>query len=146
MRRLKLQPFDGVCRWCKGDIPKKRRTFCSVECVHEYKLRSNNRYMRHVVYKRDRGVCGICLVDTKCIGKLVRDDTTGNVRVEYGIPPHRKVWKRKFGGGIFDVDHIHPVQQGGGCCGLDNLRTLCLACHRAVTWMHCCPSKKNIKS
>ncbi|MCP5059589.1 MAG: HNH endonuclease [bacterium] len=28
-----------------------------------------------------------------------------------------------------DCDHIVPVSEGGGCCGLDNLRILCSACH-----------------
>lgn len=32
-----------------------------------------------------------------------------------------------------DCDHIVPVSEGGGCCGLDNLRILCSACHGRVT-------------
>ena len=28
---------------------------------------------------------------------------------------------------------IRPVAEGGGQCDLDNLRTLCLPCHREVT-------------
>lgn len=33
----------------------------------------------------------------------------------------------------WDVDHIIPVIEGGGQCGLDSLRTLCHPCHKAVT-------------
>ena len=35
--------------------------------------------------------------------------------------------------GVWDADHIVPVVEGGGECGLDNYRTLCLPCHRKVT-------------
>ena len=31
---------------------------------------------------------------------------------------------------LWDADHIRPVAEGGGQCDLDNLRTLCLLCHR----------------
>lgn len=34
---------------------------------------------------------------------------------------------------MWDADHIQPVIEGGGGCGLDNLRTLCVACHKAET-------------
>lgn len=34
---------------------------------------------------------------------------------------------------LWEVDHIIPVCEGGGACGLDNLRTLCLWCHRKET-------------
>ena len=34
---------------------------------------------------------------------------------------------------LWDMDHIVPVSEGGGGCGLDNLRTLCLWCHRRET-------------
>lgn len=33
----------------------------------------------------------------------------------------------------WDADHIVSVVEGGGECGLDNYRTLCLPCHRKVT-------------
>lgn len=34
---------------------------------------------------------------------------------------------------LWDADHIRPVAEGGGECDLENLRTLCLMCHREAT-------------
>lgn len=34
---------------------------------------------------------------------------------------------------LWEMDHEKPVVEGGGGCGLDGLRTLCLPCHRRVT-------------
>jgi 5-methylcytosine-specific restriction endonuclease McrA len=34
---------------------------------------------------------------------------------------------------LWDADHIVAVAEGGGQCDLDNLRTLCVACHREAT-------------
>jgi 5-methylcytosine-specific restriction endonuclease McrA len=34
---------------------------------------------------------------------------------------------------LWDADHILPVAEGGGECDLENIRTLCLRCHRSVT-------------
>jgi 5-methylcytosine-specific restriction protein A len=33
----------------------------------------------------------------------------------------------------WDADHIVPVIEGGGECGIDNFRTLCIPCHKAET-------------
>jgi len=48
--------------------------------------------------------------------------------------------ERRFGKGIiaadghtWEADHIVPVVEGGGLCGLENYRTLCLSCHRRET-------------
>jgi hypothetical protein len=34
---------------------------------------------------------------------------------------------------LWDADHVMPVVLGGGCCGLEGLRTLCIPCHQQVT-------------
>jgi hypothetical protein len=33
----------------------------------------------------------------------------------------------------WEADHIVPVVEGGGLCGLENYRTLCSVCHKKVT-------------
>lgn len=34
---------------------------------------------------------------------------------------------------FWEADHVVPVVEGGGECGFDNYRTLCVPCHRKVT-------------
>ena len=51
-------------------------------------------------------------------------------------PPDAWLRLIPFGGGashLWEMDHIVPVEHGGGGCGLDNLQTLCLRCHKAKT-------------
>lgn len=36
-------------------------------------------------------------------------------------------------GHTWEADHIIPVVEGGGLCGLDNYRTLCIACHHKAS-------------
>ena len=124
------------CRWCGGDVKPPRRTMCSPECVHELLIRRDNRYIRDCLFKRDKGICIICKIDTKKIAKkaiTLNGKDKEDYLKEYNIGIKRKIWKRKHGGGLWDADHIVPVKQGGGQCGLDNLRTLCIKCHKQVT-------------
>jgi 5-methylcytosine-specific restriction enzyme A len=58
------------CRWC-GKMPEPpRRTFCSDDCVHEHKLRTDPNYQKDWVEVRDRGVCCQCGLD--CAALMVR--------------------------------------------------------------------------
>lgn len=41
--------------------------------------------------------------------------------------------KTALEGNAWQADHIVAVYLGGGLCGLENLRTLCTACHQDVT-------------
>ena len=120
-----------LCRWCRLEIvASRRRTFCSSFCVHEWKLRSDPGYLREQVFARDHGFCALCQTDTLAAwGSLRR--SRGALRCQLlemwgltSIQARRSLW---------DADHIVPVAEGGGQCDLDNLRTLCLPCHREVT-------------
>lgn len=109
----------ALCRRCGVEVPVGRQTFCSGRCttfrhdgsvraegsgcVHEHCIRSRPVYARRCVWARDRGLCATC-------GKVCRN-----------------------AGSEWQADHIVPVVEGGGSCGLEGLRTLCTACHREAT-------------
>lgn len=119
----------GLCRWCSLEVPRGRFTFCSEFCVHEWKLRSQPAYLREQVLERDRGVCAFCGVDTIAAARKLRF-SRGAHRISlldfWGL----RARSRKT---LWDADHIVPVVEGGGECDLENIRTLCLRCHRFAT-------------
>lgn len=120
-----------LCRWCDLEIlAKRRRTFCSDYCVHQWRLRTDPGYLRDQVFARDRGLCAVCGIDTVAAYNALKR-ARGTARAAglhlYGmksISSRRSLW---------DADHIIPVAEGGGQCDLDNIRTLCLLCHREAT-------------
>jgi len=118
-----------LCRWCSLEVPKGRRTFCSDDCVHAWRLRSDPGYLRDQVLARDRGVCASCRVSTLVAhGILKRSRGATRTRL-------LDFWDlaRYTGRALWEADHILPVVEGGGECDLSNLRTLCLRCHRMAT-------------
>jgi 5-methylcytosine-specific restriction enzyme A len=119
----------GLCRWCSLEVPRGRFTFCSEYCVHEWRLRSQPAYLREQVFLRDRGICAACGSDTLAEVKrlrLSRGKNRKSLLNHWGL----RARKRKS---LWDADHILPVVEGGGECDLENIRTLCLRCHRTAT-------------
>lgn len=154
---------DGfrACRYCKKSIKPPKRTFCSNECVHEYRLRSDGTYLRSCVFERDQGICAICNIDTKetadlllgmgygqeqgqdqykeqcqdqCQNRCQDQEAIDLMLKNYNIHKKRKITSNRNGGGLWDADHIVPVKDGGGECGMDNIRTLCISCHKIITF------------
>ena len=134
---MKTEEGLPCCRWCNKGVMKPRRTLCSDECAHELKLRICGRYLRDCVYLRDNGICNICNTDTKMIARqanmLLYDEKEQYLK-DNMISLKRKIWIKKHGGGLWDADHIVPVKDGGGLCGLENMRTLCIPCHKKITF------------
>jgi 5-methylcytosine-specific restriction enzyme A len=119
----------NLCRWCSLEVPKRRITFCSDWCVEEWKLRTDPGYLREKVLQRDKGICSQCSID--CIAtwlhlKRLRGSARLKAFSAWGINSR----SRKS---LWDADHIVPVVEGGGECDLQNIRTLCLKCHRQAT-------------
>lgn len=131
-----------LCRWCGRETPGPRRTFCSAECVHEWRIRSSASYARRQVEKRDCGVCAACGFDAGRLRRII-EIATCLYRDDQQRAGHRSYWQIHGGpravvmGALglrptdhtWEADHIVPVAEGGGSCGLDNLRTLCRWCH-----------------
>jgi 5-methylcytosine-specific restriction protein A len=119
----------ALCRRCQTEVPKGRRSFCSDGCVHEWKLRTQPDYLRTHVFTRDRGRCAGCGLDTEDISRRLRSlPRSEGLRLltRLGMPDclKRTLW---------EAHHVKAVVEGGGACGLDNLRTLCVSCHRRWT-------------
>ena len=147
----------GQCRWCGQPVPKGRRSWCSQACVDEYLLRADAGRARALVFQRDRGLCALCGLDGGRLDVLaeqerrrIRDYVHRNrlhgLFVESGCAlGDSSIFARSRGVLIFgqrvpfrlssywEADHIIPVAEGGGACGLDNLRTLCWRCHPRET-------------
>jgi 5-methylcytosine-specific restriction protein A len=119
----------GLCRWCSLEVPRGRYTFCSEFCVHEWKLRTQPAYLREKVFERDRGLCAFCGTDTMTEARKIRFARGAKrdlLLAHWGL-------RRRSRKSLWDADHILPVVEGGGECDLENIRTLCLRCHREVT-------------
>ncbi len=111
------------------EVPQGRFTFCSDYCVNEWRLRTNPGYLREQVLLRDEGICAICRVDTRA-AYLDLKRSRGVHRLKLLERWGLKRINRKT---LWDADHILPVAEGGGECDLQNIRTLCLICHRGQT-------------
>lgn len=126
-----------MCRWCYNPVPKGRRTFCSPEYVHEHKVRSDIAYLRKQVFTRDRGVCDTCKLDTHALYlRVLEVGPKKGIQLlvsDYKVPHGRAQRVFRWGTALWDCDHIVPVSLGGGGCGLEGVRTLCVACHLSET-------------
>ena len=111
-------------------FPKGRVTFCSAWCVEEWRFAAIRAIFARRCLERDRGslrrvrrrlpACGAATEATAWRGALESLARIGASRAG----SRKSLW---------DADHIVPVVEGGGECDLENIRTLCLKCHRAAT-------------
>jgi 5-methylcytosine-specific restriction protein A len=152
--KLKPQQFDEngkpLCRWCNGPLSGRRTAWCSQKCVDEYLERSTSPRSR--VFERDGGICAGCGVDMHTLrhrfdrvmrrlfarGHFDLMEAFGKHYISKGYPVHGGYYKRgrwfnpyQSSRTWWEADHILPVVEGGGECGLDNYRTLCVLCHKA---------------
>ena len=142
------------CRRCGREVQAPGQTFCSEECLHEHLVRANPAYARKCVAERDQGICQRCGRDTNPLPEIYRwakrhyDDLfpcLKPLRSWGGAWFERRILSHFFHGDLaaligvtrlgvaWEMDHEIPVAEGGGECGLENLRTLCIPCHREVT-------------
>lgn len=147
----------NCCRWCGKETAPPRRTFCSNECVDEYLIRRQPQYARRRVWERDNGTCTMCGLKVWKLQSRYHYARPENLRrrtylkKEHLYPNRRKRFDRWIqlrrqareaivkeypwvsGVSMWQADHIVPVCEGGGECGLDNLRLLCTPCHKEET-------------
>jgi len=126
---------DGktICAFCLGPLPKgarKNQKYCSARCSDEVYVRCLPGYARQYIEERDKGVCALCGADMGRIERIL-----GYVRRRASYVEARQV-RTAMGFNtdhLWEMDHTIPVVLGGGMCGPENLRTLCVPCHKVVT-------------
>lgn len=128
-----------LCARCGTEVPKGRQSWCSQKCIDEYLDRTDPARRRARVFERDGGICQLC---GRGVGQL--DDwlnghaeRNGKGRDSAGTYLQRSHFLRRRGllggqGQLYDCDHIVP-QIEGGSHELENLRTLCVPCHKEET-------------
>eukprot|EP00850_Spirogloea_muscicola_P005681 SM000026S08930 [mRNA] locus=s26:539501:546330:- [translate_table: standard] len=117
--------------------------FCSKVCYVEYLSRTSPRYLRQALFQVERGVCSLCHLDCHSLVVSLKGIKCGLLRREavlqqapaFASCPHQleKLVESPEEGRAWHADHILPVFEGGGQCGVENLRTLCVICHKAIT-------------
>ncbi|KAK1435844.1 hypothetical protein QVD17_01615 [Tagetes erecta] len=143
-----------LCKLCQKNCMKKSARepeffedlFCNLECYEEYRLRTSNRYLRMGLAQIEHGKCTNCHLDCRKLVKNLKSLSLEK-RKEFVIKEAPKLAARKnlleklisdpTEGNAWHADHIVPVYRGGGECRLENMRTLCIACHAEVTAAQC---------
>lgn len=157
MRYLTKKPYcgKGICSWCGKPVPKGRRSWCSQACVHEWLIRSSGSYLCSQVKKRDHGICALCGLDTVALKKELDEQFSEVLSRRFRVframwhsdayfirlmPPDEpfrlrlaELGLKSLGRALWEADHVHTVIEGGGGCGLENIRTLCWKCHKGET-------------
>lgn len=124
-----------LCPRCLAELPVRTvGGFCSPVCRAEFKLRSSAAYARQQVFMRDGGVCTHCRLDGGRLDRILRslaesagEDVACWAMEVLGLGRRSRLIS------VWQMDHRLAVTEGGGICGLGNLRTLCLECHQRET-------------
>ncbi|NXK87838.1 ZRAB3 endonuclease, partial [Formicarius rufipectus] len=115
--------------------------FCCHACQEEFSIRSSQSYLRTKVFEVEHGVCQFCHHNAQELYLSVRDAPRSRRKELLGsswmshlpLGQLNEMIRSPTEGQFWQVDHIQPVYSGGGQCSLDNLQTLCTACHRERT-------------
>nr|XP_043638616.1 DNA annealing helicase and endonuclease ZRANB3 [Erigeron canadensis] len=145
------EPLCKLCqKICLKDSAKKPEffedLFCDLDCYEEYRLRTSNRYLRGGLAQIEHGICTNCRLDCRKLVKNIKSLSLEK-RKEFIIKEAPKLAACQnlldklisdpTEGNAWHADHIVPVYRGGGECRLENMRTLCVACHAEVTAAQC---------
>ncbi|KFK25159.1 hypothetical protein AALP_AA8G073500 [Arabis alpina] len=153
------EPLCKLCQKpCKGNNAKEPEyfedLFCDLACYEDYRTRTSCRYIRQELFQIEHGICATCNLDCHQLVKRIRPLPLEK-RCNYVNKVAPELFARKNlletlvndpnEGNAWHADHIIPVYRGGGECRLENMRTLCVACHADVTADQCA-ERKQIRS
>jgi len=114
---------------------------CTVDCHSRYLFATNPSALRRALHDLDKGVCRECGLDCdalevriKALSPEQRPAVLQAKEPRFALPENQarlnRLAAKAESGDLWHADHILPVCEGGGLCGLENMRTLCVLCHR----------------
>ena len=117
---------------------------CGAPCLEWIQLRTNPAALRAAVFARDRGVCATCALDCNALHLRIKPLSEADRRrvvlaaaPTFGEERHAgalaALCATGHAGRLWQADHTVAVIDGGGLCGLENMRTLCVTCHTDKT-------------
>ncbi|MGB8264946.1 MAG: hypothetical protein WCE44_01355 [Candidatus Velthaea sp.] len=125
------RPAPGGCGWCGAGLPPRRRTWCSDACADAFWTNHWWSLARSAAKRRDRYRCRRCGERAPVRPSRVRFPT------ERGYREALRSWRAARKTGRVEVNHRVPCRGRHRTLGcdhhLENLETLCLACHRLET-------------
>jgi hypothetical protein len=139
----------GICAGCGFDTGALSREYADAtradraamrdrcqRCDHEEPVPEFGGYPSWML----SGRCTLEVQGERCGGSIrhVYPETARAVVVEkmraHGFPVATlRAFMANGSAHLWEMDHATPVVEGGGACGLENLRTLCIPCHREAT-------------
>lgn len=105
-------------------------------------MRTSQSALRQALFQIEHGICSQCKLDCcklvkyiKPLGKRKREAYIRNVAPNIACRKKllEKLVQEPTEGNAWHADHIVAVYKGGGESTLENMRTLCVACHADVT-------------
>ena len=146
-RKIPKPPFDDehrrrnkageppCCRWCGADVRRPRRSWCSDACVAAYHA-TWPAVMRDACLKRDANTCQLCGFCADLYhgpqppgcwsSALLSSYVSGGADWWRLTSEH---WRDRL---ALEADHVVPLAEDGPNT-LDNLRALCVPCHKGET-------------
>jgi hypothetical protein len=125
------RPAVDGCAWCGASLPARRRTWCSERCATSFWTNHWWTLARRAAKRRDKYRCGAC--GAAAPKRPVRTAFAG-------APAYRaalRAWRSAKRTQRMEVNHRIPCRGKHGTVScdhhLENLETLCVACHRVLT-------------
>lgn len=133
--RKRREPYRfnefGRCRWCGVVAQPPRQLWCGELCRTRYLVAGYARERDEWTARHCKGRCSLCRFPVRlmelCLerraGMPVWESEWADSLVALGYNRGQRLWQ---------VDHIVPLVDGG-LNELENLRLLCVPCHKAET-------------
>ncbi|CAA0825820.1 SNF2 domain-containing protein / helicase domain-containing protein / HNH endonuclease domain-containing protein, partial [Striga hermonthica] len=120
------------CRGINATVPQYfEDLFCNLQCFEEYRSRTSSRFLRQELFKIEHGICTNCKLNchqlVKNLKTLPIEKREAHIQKEaLKISKRHKLYVQLLYHLIYE---LKP--------SLENLRTLCVACHADVTTAQC---------